>query len=221
MGITIANSTGDSGAAECDFGGSSGTLVGANLATQGLAVSYPASSPQVTGVGGTAIPLANPYRSPTYWGTSNGTDGDSALSYIPEQVWNDDAEIFEFCQQNAGNSFCTQGGSTAVSGWVPIQSARRRPGGHRHFVHWRWPEQLCDSKLRQCFLRLRIHSAHLADRFNSRTAKCSSFAGRFVSGDAEFSRLHLLHAVVGTRPQPARRAVAALAEQQVLRTRSI
>jgi len=121
MGITIANSTGDSGAAECDFGGSGGTLVGANLATQGLAVSYPASSPQVTGVGGTSIPLAN--FGSTYWSTSNGTDGNSALSYIPEQVWNDNAEIFEFCQQNAGNTFCTQGGTTAVSGWVPIQSA--------------------------------------------------------------------------------------------------
>ena len=90
-----------------------GTLAGANLATQGLAVSYPASSPQVTGVGGTSIPLAslgNP-PSPTYWGTSNGGDGGTALSYIPEQVWNDDAEIFEFCQQNPSNPFCTQGGS--------------------------------------------------------------------------------------------------------------
>src|ERR1035437_644736 len=69
-GITFVNSSGDSGAAECDFGGSTGTLTSTNLATQGLAVSYPASSPQVTSVGGTAIPLAN--LTGQYWGTNNG-----------------------------------------------------------------------------------------------------------------------------------------------------
>jgi subtilase family serine protease len=121
MGITFVNSTGDSGAAECDFGGSTGTLTTTNLATQGLAVSYPASSPEVTGVGGTAIPLAN--LTSQFWGTTNSTDGASTTSYIPEQVWNDDAEIGEFCVQNPSNTFCTQGGSTAVSGWVPITSA--------------------------------------------------------------------------------------------------
>ena len=120
LGITIANSTGDSGAAECDFGGSGGTLVGANLATQGLAVSYPASSPQVTGVGGTAIPLASLIPpSPTYWGTSNGSDGGTALSYIPEQVWNDDASS---SNSASGVNPLLQGGNPQ-SGWVPIQSA--------------------------------------------------------------------------------------------------
>jgi subtilase family serine protease len=121
MGITFVNSTGDTGAAECDFGGTSGTITATNLATQGLAVSYPASSPEVTGVGGTAIPLAN--LTAQFWGTTNSTDGASTTSYIPEQVWNDDAEIGEFCVQNPGNTFCTQGGSTAVSGWVPITDA--------------------------------------------------------------------------------------------------
>lgn len=117
-GITFVNSSGDSGAAECDFGGSTGTLTSTNLATQGPAVSYPASSPQVTSVGGTAIPLAN--FTGQYWGTNNGTDGGTALSYIPEQAWNDDAEIAEYCQQNASSTFCTQGGTIKVSGWVPI-----------------------------------------------------------------------------------------------------
>src|SRR5206468_12457133 len=84
MGITFVNSTGDSGAAECDFGGSTGTLTTTNLATQGLAVSYPASSPEVTGVGGTAIPLAN--LTSQFWGTTNSTDGASTTSYIPEQA---------------------------------------------------------------------------------------------------------------------------------------
>ncbi|HUA16285.1 MAG TPA: S53 family peptidase [Verrucomicrobiae bacterium] len=118
-GITFVNSSGDSGAAECD---DNSTLTSTGLATQGLGVSYPASSPEVTGVGGTAVPLAN--FTSQYWGTSNGTDGGSALSYVPEQVWNDDAEIAQFCQQNSGNTFCTQGGSQAVSGWVSITSAQ-------------------------------------------------------------------------------------------------
>jgi subtilase family serine protease len=118
MGITFVNSTGDTGAAGCDSGA---TVTTTNLATQGLAVSYPASSPEVTGVGGTAIPLAN--LTSQFWGTTNASDGASTTSYIPEQVWNDNAEIGEFCVQNPTNTFCKQGGSTAVTGWVPITDA--------------------------------------------------------------------------------------------------
>ncbi len=117
-GITFVNSSGDTGVAECDY---SKTITSTNLATMGLAVSYPASSPEVTGTGGTATLLAD-WGNPTYWGTTNSTDGGSALSYVPEQVWNDDLEIYQYCQQNAGSQFCTQGGSTAQPGWVPITS---------------------------------------------------------------------------------------------------
>jgi hypothetical protein len=86
-GITVLNSSGDSGAAECDGG--------ASLATGGLAVSFPASSPEVTGVGGTAIPYADLIApgAATYWNTSNGTDLVSAKSYIPETAWNEDEEL--------------------------------------------------------------------------------------------------------------------------------
>jgi subtilase family serine protease len=83
MGITFVNSSGDSGAAECD--------PDSNLAVGGLAVSFPASSPMVTGVGGTAIPIAD--FTSTFWGTTNSTDGGTALSYIPEGAWNDDVEL--------------------------------------------------------------------------------------------------------------------------------
>jgi hypothetical protein len=117
-GITFVNASGDTGVAECD---DFDTVTSTNLATQGVAVSYPASSPEVTGVGGTAIPLAN--LTATYWGTSNGAYGGTALSYIPEQSWNDDAEFAQYCQENASTDFCLQGGSTAENGWVPITSA--------------------------------------------------------------------------------------------------
>ena len=53
-GITFLNSSGDSGAAACD-GPTNTSTNPPNLAVGGLAVSYPASSPEVTGVGGTAL----------------------------------------------------------------------------------------------------------------------------------------------------------------------
>jgi subtilase family serine protease len=116
-GITFVNSAGDTGSAACDSNNPGGSLTGTGLATLGLAVSYPASSPEVTAVGGTAIPLAD--ISPTYWGTTNATNGGTALSYIPEQAWNDDDEFVTYCQQNPG-TFCENGNDTP--GWVPIIS---------------------------------------------------------------------------------------------------
>jgi subtilase family serine protease len=91
FGITFMNSSGDSGSASCDpppFGSDPN-----NLATGGLAVSFPASSPEVTGVGGTAITSPNGFSS-TYWGTSNGANGGTAQNPpLPETSWNDDVEL--------------------------------------------------------------------------------------------------------------------------------
>ena len=78
-GITITAASGDSGATDCDA-----PTVGS--AVQGLAVDFPASSPLVTGVGGTRLNESTG----TYWSTTNGTYGGSATGYIPEIVWNDD-----------------------------------------------------------------------------------------------------------------------------------
>jgi subtilase family serine protease len=83
FGITFVNSSGDIGAAECDFND--------KVAVHGLAVAFPASSPAVTGVGGTATPMAD--FTSTFWGTTNATDGGTALAYIPETSWNDDVEL--------------------------------------------------------------------------------------------------------------------------------
>ena len=78
QGITILAPTGDSGAADCDT---------ADPATQGLAVDFPASMPYVTAVGGTEFNEG----SGTYWNATNNPspNGGSAISYIPEMVWND------------------------------------------------------------------------------------------------------------------------------------
>jgi hypothetical protein len=114
LGITFMNSSGDTGAAECDFG--------SNLAQFGYAVAYPASSPSVTGVGGTSIPAIAPNEySSTYWNSSNDTNGDggSAKGYIPEQPWNDAQEFGLICAANPSSSFCTHFG---ITDWASAQA---------------------------------------------------------------------------------------------------
>ena len=78
-GITVFGPAGDSGATDCDYQSTS--------ATQGLAVDFPASSPYVTGLGGSMFNEGGG----TYFGTTNDANGGSALSYIPEEVWNETA----------------------------------------------------------------------------------------------------------------------------------
>ncbi len=119
MGITFVGYTGDSAASGCD---NSFTNQAGNLAGNGFAVGYPASSPEVTAVAGTGIPIGN-LNNPNFWSTTNGTNGGTAMSYIPETAYNDDDEWAAFCAANAGNQFCTQGGAIAQAGWVPIASA--------------------------------------------------------------------------------------------------
>ncbi len=77
LGITWLASSGDSGAAGCDYD--------VATATQGLGVNLPASVPEITAVGGTEFHEG----SLTYWSVNNGPGGGSALSYIPETAWND------------------------------------------------------------------------------------------------------------------------------------
>ncbi len=124
-GITIINSTGDQGAAACDGSPVEGnTLPFATGAVNGLAVNYPASSPFVTGVGGTSISLANdsyPNPNATYWNASNGTTGGSAVKYIPELTWNDEEAFAAYCAAPiSGDTFCAQ----STAGWVKITSAK-------------------------------------------------------------------------------------------------
>jgi hypothetical protein len=87
QGITFVVSSGDTGAAGCDY-----TVE--DTAALGLAVSGFASTPFNVAVGGTDYNDASDFS--TYWSSSNGTTTAgsysltlvSALSYIPEMTWN-------------------------------------------------------------------------------------------------------------------------------------
>jgi subtilase family serine protease len=113
-GITFLNATGDNGAAECD---PNATDEDGTLATGGLALSYPSSSPSITGVGGTMIPWTE-YTN-TYWSATNGSTGGSATEYIPEQGWNDAQEVGAYCVANPSSSNCT---SNDISSWATAQA---------------------------------------------------------------------------------------------------
>lgn len=93
QGQSIIVAAGDDGSTACYADVSSNTVTAAEEA---LAVAYPASSAYATGLGGTEFPAADVSSSnTTYWESASGSDViSSALSYIPEQVWNDDSATY-------------------------------------------------------------------------------------------------------------------------------
>ena len=119
QGQTVISSSGDSGAADCDFQVTS--------ATHGIAVDLPAAIPEVTAMGGTeftgdadACPSGTcsgdaPPDLP-YWAAAllaALTPFSSALLvYIPEMAWNDTANA-----QNVGGLILASGGSASAAGF--------------------------------------------------------------------------------------------------------
>jgi len=131
QGITFVAASGDSGAADCDPSFDPGT----SAAMQGLAVDNPASIPEVTAVGGTEIneyniiSVANRNFSTgtnTYWATSNGPNGGSALSWIPEVGWNESARTGIFLSGGVYSGLRASGGG--LSKFYPKPSWQTGPG---------------------------------------------------------------------------------------------
>jgi subtilase family serine protease len=88
QGQSVISAMGDSGSTDC--------YQDTNLTSAqrtALAVDFPGSSQYITGMGGTEFPSSDTSSSnTTYWSSASGSDViSSALSYIPEQVWNDDS----------------------------------------------------------------------------------------------------------------------------------
>ena len=133
QGQTIVAASGDAGAADCDF---------AVPAAGGLAVDFPGDTPSVTSIGGTDFSDA---ASPTtYWTAAGSSDViSSALSYIPEVVWNN---------TSVGNGPSSSGGgASAIFGkpaWqngngVPSDSARDVPDLSFHASEVNDPYLVC------------------------------------------------------------------------------
>ena len=89
----------------------------------GLSVDYPASSPYVTGVGGTQFNDAGG----AYWNTTAGANGGSAIGYIPEEPWN---EFYQLIPGSATTALladgATGGGISAPS--TPSPTGSKVPG---------------------------------------------------------------------------------------------
>lgn len=96
QGITYMVSTGDTGAEGCDD-------LSETTAIGGISVNVLASTPFTVAMGGTIFNEHN--QDATYWSTSNSNTLGSALTYIPEDVWN------ETCTTQ-----CTQGQPPLAAG---------------------------------------------------------------------------------------------------------
>ncbi len=95
QGMTWVISGSDAGPASCDGNG-------ASLAVSGLGVRFPASVPEVTAVGG--LEFDEQAGAGPYWSATNTSNGASALSYIPEMVWNDAVSLNALWAGGGGQS---------------------------------------------------------------------------------------------------------------------
>jgi len=96
QGITYMVSTGDSGSAGCD-------VAGASSATGPVSPNIIATTPYTVAVGGTQF---NEGSSSAFWGSANSNTMSSALSYIPEDVWNN----------NCHGTLCNATGAVLATG---------------------------------------------------------------------------------------------------------
>jgi hypothetical protein len=114
QGQTILNSSGDAGAAGCDYD--------ATISTQGAVVDWPASSPNVTGVGGTRFSGdGSDTGADAYWSASSTADIiSSALQYIPETSWNDTSADQA---SNPASTLSSSGGGVSLFNGQPTWQA--------------------------------------------------------------------------------------------------
>lgn len=105
QGQTLVVASGDSGSTACEvYSTSQGVTLDQQ---QALAVSFPASSPNVTAVGGTQMAAGTfTAGNTTYWTGAGSVDQvGSLLSYVPEVVWN---------EGSAANGIVAGGGGVSI-----------------------------------------------------------------------------------------------------------
>jgi subtilase family serine protease len=118
QGISVSVAVGDSGSAGCDAPGST------SPASHGLAVSGIASTPYNTAVGGTQLNESGNYAA--YWAGANTATYSTALSYIPELVWNDSAFVSAGSASN--NLYAGSGGVSTLYATPSWQTGAGVPG---------------------------------------------------------------------------------------------
>jgi uncharacterized protein (TIGR03437 family) len=112
QGMTWISSSGDDGGADCN-----------DSQNPGLAVDLPASIPEVTALGGTEFQEG----SGNFWKATNDSNQASALSYIPERVWNDSAVDGQPAAGGGGVSIFFSKPSWQTGPGVPSDNARHVP----------------------------------------------------------------------------------------------
>jgi hypothetical protein len=128
QGQTILAASADVGATDCDNGSS---------AIEGLAVDFPASSPYVTGMGGTMLNEGTALGATQYWNsnsTSSVANAGSAIGYMPETTWNEDSPGFFFSASGGGASaffakpaWQVETGAPGMTTLVPTDASRDLP----------------------------------------------------------------------------------------------
>ena len=106
QGQTLIASSGDDGSTPCYGATDSNGNPEPTSLQQGLAVSYPASSPYVTSIGGTQM-AAGTYTAGAsqYWQAAGSSSiPNSLLSYVPETVWNEDSTMYGLAAGGGGSS---------------------------------------------------------------------------------------------------------------------
>jgi uncharacterized protein (TIGR03437 family) len=117
QGITYVASAGDAGPSNCTG------AFNEPFSTDGLGVNFPASIPEVTGVGGTEFNEGGA----NYWSTTNTAQGASVLSYIPEIAWNDSAAVGTIQAGGGGPSILYAKPSWQTGPGVPADNVRDTP----------------------------------------------------------------------------------------------
>ena len=126
QGQTIVSAAGDNGATDCEIDSGTGDTLVNGDATQGLAVDFPGSSPEVTSIGGTEF-LGDVSSASTYWNSSNSSSNSSAVEYIPEEVWNDSTTAKEPDGGGGGKSVIYGKPAWQTGTGVPSDGARDVP----------------------------------------------------------------------------------------------
>ncbi len=122
QGQTVISAAGDQGSTDC-YGSFASSDTAKN---EQLAVDFPGSSEYVTSVGGTEFPVTDIAPGSPYFDARSSTDIiSSAKSYIPEEVWNDDAGDASL-GATSPNPISAGGGGVSI--YTPIQTWQSQSG---------------------------------------------------------------------------------------------